>query len=329
MYHLLGNYVKNRVRPFMMYILFIFVFLSVFYIYQLPIVIVLYASLIWLVLVGFLIGFDFYNYYKKHLQLMDVKKNIAMTLEQLPEPRSLEEEDYQELIHILSRDKVDLISKADQRYTDLLMYYTLWTHQIKTPLSVIDFLIQSGEEGIHDDVELQILEVEKYVDMALQYLRIDSMSSDLKLESYEIQKIINRAVTSYSKFFIYQGIGLELRESNLKVVTDEKWLLFVIKQLLSNAIKYTEQGTITIYSTGPILTIQDTGMGIYQEDIPRLFERGFTGYSGRFQEKSTGLGLYLCKKILNNLGHTITISSTVAVGTKVQIDLSNTILEIE
>ncbi len=322
-------YLKDRRQAIFIHLVFIFIFLAVFSAYNLPVRTVFYASAICIIIGAIFVIYDFYKYYSRHMKLIELGNNIAVTMDNLPEPITLEEKDYQNLIYALNRDKMDLILEADKRNSDLLEYYTLWTHQIKTPLTAIDFLLQSKDEDINYDLELEVLEIEKYVDMALQYLRIDNMTSDLKLEKYKIQSIINKAVKSYSKLFIYKGISLDLKESNLTVITDEKWLLFVIKQILSNSLKYTEKGKISIYIEENILNIEDTGIGIYNEDIPRIFEKGFTGYSGRTNEKSTGLGLYLCKRILSNLGHKITLSSKIDVGTTVKIDLSNKNMEIE
>lgn len=328
-YNILILYLKDRIHHLLIHSLFTFIFFIVFYLYRLPLATIAYGTLICIAIGTNLAIYDFYRYYSKHKKLLDIKNNISVTMENLPEPKTLEEIDYQNLIYTLYNDKIDLISKADEKHTNLIEYYTLWTHQIKTPLSAIDFLLQSKDENIYDDLEVQIFEIEKYVDMALEYLRIDSMSSDLKLEEYLIQNIIKKAVKTYSKLFIYKDIKLNLGERDIKVITDEKWLLFVIKQILSNSLKYTDNGQISIYVKDSTLIIEDTGIGISEEDIPRIFERGFTGYNGRMNKKSTGLGLYLSKTILDNLGHKITISSKIDIGTRVAIDLSSYNLEIE
>lgn len=326
---MLIKYLKDRKRQIFTHLTFFFIFFIVSYVYHLDLRIILYATVICIVIGAIFAIYDFYKYYIKHMQLVDIKNNIATTMENLPQASTLEEVDYQKLIYILYRDKVDLISRADQKHYDLIEYYTIWTHQIKTPLAVIDILLQAEEENINDDLELQVLEIRQYVDMALQYIRIQNMSSDLRLEEYSIQSIIKKAIKSYSKLFIYKGISLDLSEKDIKVVTDEKWLLFVIKQILSNSLKYTDKGRILIYLEDKTLNIEDTGIGIYEEDIPRIFERGFTGYSGRINEKSTGLGLYLSKRILDNLGHQIIVSSKIDIGSKVTIDLSLEKFEIE
>ena len=146
--------------------------------------------------------------------------------------------------------------------------------------------------------------------MVLGYLKIDGTSSDLLLQNYSLLDIVRQSVRKYAYMFIRKNIILELKEMNCTVLTDEKWLVFVIEQILSNALKYTSSGKISIYmedTEEKLLIIEDTGIGIAEEDLPRVFEKGFTGYNGRMDKKATGIGLYLCKKILDKLSHKITI----------------------
>lgn len=168
--------------------------------------------------------------------------------------------------------------------------------------------------------------------MVLQYLRLDSSSTDFVLKKYRLEDIVKQAVRKYAKIFIRKKISLNLQELDCEVLTDEKWLVFVVEQLLSNALKYTNKGSISIYMEpqgGKTLVIEDTGIGIAAEDLPRVFEKGFTGYNGRADKKSTGIGLYLCKRILCKLSHTITIESTVGKGTSVKINLDTVNLSVE
>lgn len=161
--------------------------------------------------------------------------------------------------------------------------------------------------------------------MVLQYLRLESMSSDLLLVEYDLADLIRQAVKKYSIIFINKKISLELEEMNCRVLTDEKWLIFVLEQIISNALKYTNQGKISIYldeHSEKTLIISDTGVGIREEDIKRIFDRGFTGYNGRMDKKSTGIGLYLSQQVLNKLSHVITVTSQVGKGTRVSIDLA-------
>lgn len=150
------------------------------------------------------------------------------------------------------------------------------------------------------------------------------MSADLELKRYDLLEIIRQAVRKYSRLFILQKMKLNLEEMDYQVLTDEKWLLFAIEQILSNALKYTKEGGISIYMAKDrkdTLVIEDTGIGINPEDLPRVVEKGFTGYNGRNHKKSTGLGLYLSKEILEKLNHTLTLESEVGKGTRVFIYL--------
>lgn len=324
------SYIKEKRGFIGVQVIFILIFAIVFTLYSLPLATVLYGGLL-CGFVAFIVGaFDFYRYYENHKNLLDVKHNISATLSNLPRPKTLKEKTYQDLIAALYEDKVKYKSRLDKQNTDLIEYFTVWTHQIKTPLSAANLLLQSEEMEAKEEFNKQLFEIEEYVDMALQYLRIDSMYSDLKIGEYSLLDIVKKAVKSYASIFIYKKIKLDLEEMDTKVLTDEKWLLFVIKQILSNALKYTNEGEISIFvEEEKTLVIKDTGIGISKEDIPRIFERGFTGYNGRMNKKSTGIGLYLCKKVLDKLSHKIYISSEVGKGTTVKIDLSSTKLDIE
>lgn len=160
--------------------------------------------------------------------------------------------------------------------------------------------------------------------MVLGYLKIEDRSSDLVFQHYLLSDLVKQAIRKYANQFIRKNIKLELAPMEVTVLTDEKWLVFVLEQLLSNALKYTNQGTISIYldpHQPKTLIIQDSGIGIASEDLPRIFERGYTGYNGRMDKKATGIGLYLCQKILAKLSHQIKITSQINLGTKVMINL--------
>lgn len=158
--------------------------------------------------------------------------------------------------------------------------------------------------------------------MVLQYLRLESISSDMVLRSYNLCDIVRQALKKYAMSFIGKKITLDFEPFEEWVITDEKWITFVIEQVLSNSLKYTQSGTITIRMENKgvkTLVIEDTGIGISPEDLPRIFDRGFTGYNGRMYKKSTGIGLYLCKPVANKLSHTLEVTSTVGEGTKIYI----------
>lgn len=332
LFNLLISYIRRRTKVISLFCLFALIFAVVFYLHNLPIDAVMYAVIL-CACTGIIFAVtDFTQYYKRHKLLKDLQNSITISIDGLPNPKDIIEKDYIDLITIIYNDKIQAAFNADMKRSDLIDYYTLWAHQIKTPISAMYLLLQSEDREQNDELSMELFKIEQYVEFVLQYLRVESMSSDLKLKQYSLDNIVKQAVRKYAKFFIRKKINLNFKELGCDVLTDEKWLVFVIEQLLSNALKYTYEGTISIYMdpfAEKTLVIEDTGIGIQAEDLPRVFEKGFTGYTGRLDKKSTGIGLYLCKRILTKLSHTITIKSKVGEGTKVLIDLSSTHLKVE
>ena len=245
-----------------------------------------------------------------------------MAAESLPDTTTAIEEDYQRLVQRLLRENRQLHAKIDGSMEDLTTYYTLWVHQIKTPIAAMDLLLQAKEEDT-SALEVELQRISQYVDMVLQYLRLDSETRDLDLQRCQLDAVIRQTVRKYAKLFILKKIRLTFQETHLEVLSDEKWLAFLLEQVLSNALKYTPAGgRIRIYGDGETLVIADSGIGIRPEDLPRVFEKGFTGYNGREDKKSTGIGLYLCRRVMDRLNHGISIVSRPGQGTLVRLDLS-------
>lgn len=309
------------------------IFFFVYLLYHLPLEPVLYAALLVATLAFLFSLYDFRLYYHRHMLLKDILNGIDVKLGKLPDAKNLIEEDYQNIITKTYQDKSLLLYNADNKYSNMIDYYTMWAHQIKTPISAFRMIVQSMESGQEKMLmEQELFKIEQYVDMVLHYIRLENLSSDLKLAQYSLQNILRQTVKKYAIVFIHKKISLSLDDCDCKVTTDEKWITFVLEQILSNALKYTERGSISIYidkDSEKILIIEDTGIGISEEDIPRVFEKGFTGYNGRIDKKSTGIGLYLCKEIITRLSHKISITSKVGEGTKVVIDFSTEKIQIK
>ncbi|MDD6000125.1 MAG: ATP-binding protein [Lachnospiraceae bacterium] len=214
--------------------------------------------------------------------------------------------------------------KRWQHYQENEDFFALWAHQIKTPIAALTVLLQEEDLDIAASRQ-ELLKIEGYVEMALGYTRYENMGNDLVLESQPLDQLVKNVVKKYSTMFIYKHLSVQLDHLEYHVLTDEKWFSFVLEQLLSNALKYTTQGGIHIYgeedSDGLCVIVQDTGIGIRKEDLPRVFEKGFTGYNGRVDQKASGLGLYLCKGICTKLGHRLSIESELEKGTRVMIRL--------
>ena len=324
------GYIKQNIKVLLLFIVFALVFCIVFSLYNLETE-AIYYSIILCAFIGLIyICINFINYYKKHIQLYKLQNEISISLENLPSPKTLMEEDYTNLILNLNKEYKTYISKSDIAKSDMIDYYTMWVHQIKTPISAMKLLIQTSESEISSDLSSELFKIEQYVEMVLSYIRLGSNENDFVIKEYDLDNIVRQAIRKYAPLFIRKKINLDFQPTTYKVLTDEKWLVFVIEQLLSNAIKYTNKGKISIYPLeNKKLVIEDTGIGISKEDIPRIFDKGFTGYNGRTDKKATGLGLYLCKNILDKLSHKISIESEVGVKTKVILDLAMVNVNIE
>ena len=257
---------------------------------------------------------------------------LNLTLQFFKFQKRLSEQDYQNIIKNLKEQNGELKSQERIFKQEMSDYYSMWVHQIKTPIAAMHVLQQILEEEYPEqkyikEIKLELFKIEQYVEMVLTYLRMGEMSGDLKFEKYSLDAIVRQVIRKYSQMFILRKIHLQYAKTSQCIVTDEKWLQFVLEQVLSNALKYTKDGgMIFIYTeekeNKKCLVIEDSGIGIQAEDLPRVFEKGFTGYNGRADKKSTGIGLYMCKKIMERLNHQIWIESEVDKGTKEYLDLA-------
>ncbi len=318
-------YLKSHLMVILAFLLFSATFLTVYFLYNITLEPVLFSMEL-VVTMALIFGvIDFLKYHKMHKLLCVLMSCITTEVDKLPHAKSIIESDYQNLIKSLCKERINLILQTDKKQTEMEDYFTLWVHQIKTPISAMRLLLQEETNEQKEVLIQELFKIEQYVEMVLSYLRLDSMSADLILKEYSLSDLVRQAVKKYSIIFIHKKIVLNLEEIDCSVLTDEKWLVFVLEQILSNSLKYTnEGGGINIYmskTAQKTLIIEDTGIGIRQEDIPRIFDKGFTGYNGRMDKKSTGIGLYLSKQVLNKLSHSITVVSEVGAGTKISIDL--------
>lgn len=317
-------YIKGHTKTLLLSLFFISIFAVVTLMYGYPPEPVLYASCICIYLGAMVCVLSFFCFRRRHKVLQKLKESILVNTEALPMPRGVLEEDYTSLIRQIVQETSRLETQISAARRENEDYYTMWTHQIKTPIAAMHLLLQTEETGANRELSAELFKIDEYVGMALGYVRSESLSSDLVLRRCALDDMIRQAVRKYASIFIVNKIKLSYEDTGAQVITDEKWLLFVLEQLLSNALKYTKQGSIAIYmdaSAPKTLVIEDTGIGIRAEDIPRVFERGYTGYNGREYTRSTGIGLYLCRRILTKLGHSIAIESEVGRGTRVLIDL--------
>ena len=212
----------------------------------------------------------------------------------------------------------------------MVEYYTVWAHQIKTPIASMRLQLQSEDTDFSRRLEGDLNRIEAYVEMVLTFLRLDSDSTDYVIREIDLDAVIKPAIRKFARDFISKKLSMDFKPTEAKVLSDDKWLSFVIEQVISNAVKYTKDGGIKIYmNESGILCVEDTGIGISAEDLPRVFENGYTGFNGREDKRASGIGLYLCKRICDNLGHKISARSEPGKGTTIMIDLRRRKIGIE
>ena len=315
-------YLKSRRRTLLACLSFALLLLVSFALYRLPLSAVLYPLALCVLLGAVFLWTDFRRVKRLHEGIQRLQDQTFAAPDELPAPATMIEADYRELTERLCRD-MRLKSEADYiRYQDMTEYYTVWAHQIKTPIAAMKLTLQQEDSPLGRKLRSDLFRIEQYVEMVLAFLRLEPGSNDYVFREYRLDDILRPAIRKFAPEFIGRRLRLEYETIEMKVVTDEKWLGFVIEQVLSNALKYTREGGIRIYRKENTLCIADTGIGIAPEDLPRIFEKGYTGYNGRTEKSASGIGLYLCKRICGNLGFSISAESEPERGTVISIDLT-------
>ena len=324
------KYLKSHRRIFLTALGFCFIFVCSFLLYHLPLEALLYPTLLCVGIGLVICAVDFFRVKREHELLQQIRTMTDIMDELFPQADTIQEEDYRQIVRLLHEEHNAYREETDRRYTDMIEYYTVWAHQIKTPIASMRLQMQNEDSTLSRKLTSDLFRVEQYVEMVLTFLRLGSDSTDYVFREYDLDRIVKSSVKKFSHEFINRKLSLIYEPLHTMVITDEKWLSFVIEQVLSNALKYTPAGSITITLESPkTLRIRDTGIGIAPEDLPRIFENGYTGYNGRTDRKASGIGLYFCRRICSKLGHTITAASTLDVGTTIDIDLSQRNIEME
>ena len=315
------GYLKERWKRLFLLLLFACIFAFSFWVYRLPVRAVIYPCALCLLFGAVFAAYDIAKAYRRHKFFEELHRRNTELISALPEPEGIVDSDYQQLISVLKEKIAEITAQTDSRIRDTVDYYTVWAHQIKTPIAAMRLTLQKEDVPEARRLASELSRIEQYVEMVLVFVRLGSDYSDYVFAQQDIDEIIKSSVKKFASEFIDRRIRLEYDSVDIQAVTDEKWFAFVIEQLLSNALKYTREGSIKIYSEGKVLCIKDTGIGIAPEDLPRVFDKGYTGCNGRTDRRASGLGLYLCRRICQNLGIDISISSTVGEGTTVRLDL--------
>lgn len=325
------DYLKFRTKSIIAFIVFSAIFCVSFMLYRLPVEAALYPAFICALFGAVALLLDAQKAYQKNRRLREMLSLSSELLVDFPEAATQDDEDYQAIVRMLRDEQLRRTNCSDERFSEMIDYYTLWAHQIKTPIASMRLQLQNDDTEPAKRLLEDLFRIEQYVEMVLCYLRLDSSSTDYVFRDIDLDDVIKQALKKVAALFIRKKISLRYDPTGLTVITDEKWFLFVIEQVLSNALKYTPPGgTITVGTEpGNVLCIRDTGIGVSPEDLPRIFEKGYTGQTGRMDMKASGIGLYLCRRICINLGHTILAESKPGEGTVIRIRIDQNPPEIE
>ena len=328
----LRDYIKDK-RFLIYFITFIMIFISLVVYLDDSVKVsrdnIIYINVVVLILFIFYMFFEFMYLKKYYSALEDIVENQRDEITtSLPEGLTSEQKKYNALIKKVYKLQNERLEKLYVDKIDNSEFITSWVHEVKTPIAVSRLIIENSigkpMDEVLDNIDEELDRIDNYVEQALYYSKIDEFSKDYFLNEIELEKLVKDLIKRNSKIFIHKRIRPNMFNLELSVLTDKKWLLFIINQVLSNALKYSEAGNqIDIYGEKDDkekrLIILDRGIGIKPEDLNRVFDKGFTGYNGRLNNKSTGMGLYLAKKMCLKLGHDISIESEHGNYTKVII----------
>ena len=339
--HFILNYIISKKKSFLMVLVCSAIFAFTFWMYGITVAAVLYPALVCMVIMTAAFAVMACSEYGKWKNMQEILQRAVgddsefvkiLDTAEIRKQVNTTDEIENELLEIIERLKnggMRLNDSMNMKYSDMVDYYTMWVHQIKTPIASMHLILQKEDSEDSRRLRAELFRVEQYVQMVLCFLRLDSDFTDYVIKEYRVDDIIRPAVRRLASQFIMKKLALEYEHTDEVALTDEKWLGFVVEQVLSNAVKYTSEGSISIKCDGDRLVISDTGIGIAAEDLPRIFDKGYTGFNGRADRKASGIGLYLCRRICDNLGHSIKGESAAGHGTTIIIGLERDKLEVE
>ena len=313
------DYFASRRALLLLYVLSMCTVLLLGYLAQQDTVYVRYACvIISFIFVCLLMG-DGARYRRSRRRMEQLHLRTELLPRELPEPLDGLAGDYEAVIRALTQENERLKTDSIRQQEEQKEYYTLWVHQIKTPISAMRLLLdkESGEEG--KLLKQELFKVDQYADLALKFVKLGDIAGDLIIERCDLNEIARAAVKKYSLLFVYSKLSVSMEPLAKDIPCDRMWLEFILCQLLSNSVKYTHTGGVRIYMEQNALVVEDTGIGIRKEDLPRIFEKGYTGYNGRMDTRASGIGLYLVKRAADALGIRVEVASELGKGTRVSL----------
>ena len=290
--------------------------------------IILILFLIWFGPILIYMFLEFIKYRRYLNNLINTVENLDrkyLLPEVIEEPRFQEARIINDVLKQCNKSMHEKVKHYKDEQIEYREYIETWVHEIKTPIASAKLILENDNSNLSEIINYEMKRVEGFIEQVLYYARSSDVSKDYIIKEFSLRSVVMKSVKSNSRDFINKNIKLDIRGIEGNIFSDEKWVEFIINQIIINAVKFSipNEGKVSIYSkvneNNIILTIEDNGVGINEKDIDRVFEKGFTGENGRKFGKSTGIGLYLCKKLCDKLGIGISLNSKENIGTKVNI----------
>ncbi|EJO5347390.1 sensor histidine kinase [Clostridium botulinum] len=324
----IGEFIKDKIAVIIYNMLF-FIGLAVMMItINVSLILIVFVFCIWFVpLITYMVS-EFIkckNYYDEIHSILENLDKKYLLPELIRDSNFMHGRKLNSILKEVSRDMHENVKYYKGMQEDYREYIETWVHEIKTPIASTKLIVENNQNEVTDKIDFQIDRIERFVEQVLYYSRSNNTSKDYIIKPINLDNSVRNVVKRNFRDFIQKKIKIDIKDINEIVYSDKKWVEFIVNQIIGNSIKYSSSNDsiISIYSVKKanlvILTIEDNGVGIINKDINRVFEKGFTGENGRKFSKSTGMGLYLCKKLCSKLGLKITIESEVNKGTKVTL----------
>lgn len=322
------DYLKDKSLYLAMNLMTFIIVATLMYFSNVSTVVIFMTWCIWFLPLLIYIIIEYIKYKKYFDNIEDVLKNLDkkyLLPEVIEEPNSIIGEEINDILKEISRDMHEQVKYYRNMQEEYREYIEMWVHEIKTPIASSKLLIENNYNDLTRKIDIQIDRIENFVEQVLYYSRSDEVGKDYIIRKIELSQVVKNVIKKNQRDFISKRISLQLGDIDEIIYSDNKWIEFILNQIIGNAIKYSKGKDDKIkieskeISNSVVLTIEDEGVGIIERDLDRVFEKGFTGENGRKFGKSTGIGLYLCKKLCNKLGLGLEIQSKVNVGTKISI----------
>lgn len=322
------EYLKQRTLFFIVNIVLFLITASIMLFVKVNISIITMMFLIWFTPISIYILMEMIKHKKYYDELVSIGENLDkkyLISEVISEPEFIEGKLVYNILKSSNRNMQEHVKYFKNMQSEYQEYIETWVHEIKTPIASLMLIMENHEDNIPNSMKYEVKKIENYIDQVLYYSRSNDVSKDYIIKKFNLERIIRCAIRKNASDFINKRIGIDIKEINFNVYSDEKWIEFILNQIINNAIKYSKEseGKVSINAVknknNIILSIKDNGVGINEKDIDRVFEKGFTGENGRIFGKSTGIGLYLCKKLCDKLGLGINIVSKQQEGTEIRI----------